>query len=186
MAYRRGVLAVQVLLWGDGHPAVRAGRIATIQSVGSSGGLKVGADFLHTWFPGSEIWVSDPTWDNHKAVFDGAGLKVHTYPYYDPATGGLKFDAMLATLQGLVGRPIDRESWLRDVTGLHVPLLVVHDRKDRVTSFAGSSSLVEHWPGARLMATEGLGHARILSEPSVIDAIVRFVGEPAGTAQQAA
>jgi len=88
--------------------------------------------------------------------------------------------AMLATLQGLVGRPIDRASWLRDVARLRVPLLVVHDRKDRVTSFDGSSALVQHWPGAQLLATEGLGHARILSEPSVIDAILRFVALPIG------
>jgi pimeloyl-ACP methyl ester carboxylesterase len=94
--------------------------------------------------------------------------------------------AMLATLQGLVGRPIDRASWLRDVTRLHVPLLVVHDRNDRITSFQGSNALVQHWPGAQLMATEGLGHGRILSEPSVIDAIVRFVVSPSGDAAQRA
>ncbi len=92
---------VQSLLFGADHEAVRAGRIATIQSVGSSGGLKVGADFIARWFPGSEVWVSDPTWDNHRAMFEGAGLKVHTYPYYDAASGGLKFDAMLAALRTL-------------------------------------------------------------------------------------
>ncbi len=94
------------LLWGEGHPAIAAGRIATMQSVGSSGGLKVGADFLKTWVPGSGIWVSDPTWDNHKAVFEGAGLSVHTYPYYDAATGGLRFDAMRETLAGLPARSV--------------------------------------------------------------------------------
>ncbi len=98
--------AVQALLFGAGHEAVRAGRIATIQSVGSSGGLKVGADFIARWFPGSEVWVSDPTWDNHRAMFEGAGLKVHTYPYYDAATGGLKFDAMLAALRTLPPKSI--------------------------------------------------------------------------------
>jgi aromatic-amino-acid transaminase len=89
------------LLWGEGHPAIAAGRIATMQSVGSSGGLKVGADFIKTWFPTSGIWVSDPTWDNHKAVFEGAGLTVKTYPYYDSATGGLRFDAMRDALAAL-------------------------------------------------------------------------------------
>jgi len=92
---------VPPLLWGDGHPAIAAGRIATMQSVGSSGGLKVGADFIKTWFPGSAVYLSDPTWDNHKAVFEGAGLAVHTYPYYDAATGGLRFDAMCDTLATL-------------------------------------------------------------------------------------
>lgn len=98
--------AVQALLWGASHPAVTGGRIATIQSVGSSGGLKVGADFIHTWFPGSAICVSEPTWDNHKAVFDGAGLSVQTYPYYDPATGGLRFDAMCDALRALPERTV--------------------------------------------------------------------------------
>jgi aromatic-amino-acid transaminase len=92
---------VQELLFGAGHEAVASGRIATLQTVGSSGGLKVGADFLKRWFPGSAVWVSDPTWDNHRAMFEGAGLAVHTYPYYDAATGGLRFDAMLEVLAAL-------------------------------------------------------------------------------------
>ena len=98
--------AVQQLLFGAEHEAISAGRIATIQSVGSSGGLKVGADFIATHFEGSQVWVSDPTWDNHRSMFEGAGLTVNTYPYYDPATGGLKFDAMVATLCGLPVRSI--------------------------------------------------------------------------------
>ncbi len=92
---------VQHLLFGADHEAVRSGRIATIQTLGGSGGLKVGGDFLKKYFPGSAVWVSDPTWDNHRAMFEGAGFAVHTYPYYDPATGGLRFDAMLETLRGL-------------------------------------------------------------------------------------
>jgi aromatic-amino-acid transaminase len=97
---------VPALLWGEGHPALAAGRIATMQSVGSSGGLKVGADFIKTWFPASGIWVSDPTWDNHKAVFEGAGLTVGTYPYYDAATGGLRFEAMCDALSTLPARSV--------------------------------------------------------------------------------
>ena len=93
--------AVQQLLFGAEHEAVTSGRIATIQSVGSSGGLKVGADFIARHFPGSGVWVSDPTWDNHRSMFEGAGLAVNTYPYYDAETGGLKFEAMLATLRCL-------------------------------------------------------------------------------------
>ena len=93
--------AVQQLLFGAGHEAVNSNRVATIQSVGSSGGLKVGADFMARFFPGSQVWVSDPTWDNHRSMFEGAGLTVNTYPYYDTATGGLKFEEMLSTLRGL-------------------------------------------------------------------------------------
>ena len=98
--------AVQHLLFGDEHEAVRSGRVATLQTVGSSGGLRVGADFIKRWLPGSALWVSDPTWDNHRAMFEGAGITVHTYPYYDPATGGLQFDAMLATLRTLPPRSV--------------------------------------------------------------------------------
>ncbi|MDE2397350.1 MAG: aspartate/tyrosine/aromatic aminotransferase, partial [Burkholderiales bacterium] len=93
--------AVQGLLFGAGSSTLASGRVATLQTVGSSGGLRVGADFLRRWLPASEVWVSDPTWDNHRAMFEGAGLKVHTYPYYDPATGGLRFDAMVETLSSL-------------------------------------------------------------------------------------
>jgi aromatic-amino-acid transaminase len=93
--------AVQQLLFGAGHEAVAAGRIATLQTVGSSGGLRVGADFLKRWFPHTQVWVSDPTWDNHRAMFEGAGLTVNTYPYYDAASGGLRFDAMCDTLATL-------------------------------------------------------------------------------------
>jgi aromatic-amino-acid transaminase len=88
--------AVQALLFGTGHPSL--GRIATLQTVGSSGGLKVGADFIRRWLPQAAVWVSDPTWDNHRAMFEGAGIAVHTYPYYDASTGGLKFDAMREAL----------------------------------------------------------------------------------------
>jgi len=98
--------AVQELLFGAGHPVLAGGRVATLQTVGSSGGLKVGADFLRRWFPDSAVWVSDPTWDNHRAMFEGAGVTVHTYPYYDPATGGLRFEAMRETLRALPARSV--------------------------------------------------------------------------------
>ena len=96
--------AAQPLLFGADHEALAAGRVATIQSVGSSGGLKVGADFIARWLPGSAVWVSDPSWENHRSMFEGAGLAVHTYPYYDPATGGLAFEAMCAALRDLPKR----------------------------------------------------------------------------------
>lgn len=82
---------------------------------------------------------------------------------------------MLATIRGILGRPIDAESWLADVESLRTKALFVHDREDKVTSFAGSERLVAHWPDAELIPTEGLGHARILRDASVLDAIVRFV-----------
>ena len=98
--------AVQQLLFGAEHPALAAGRVVTLQTVGSSGGLRVGADFIRRWLPQSAVWVSDPTWDNHRAMFEGAGITVNTYPYYDPASGGLRFDAMRATLATLPARSV--------------------------------------------------------------------------------
>ncbi|WP_127998434.1 amino acid aminotransferase [Piscinibacter defluvii] len=98
--------AVQGLLFGPAHEAVTSGRIATLQAVGSSGGLKVGADFIKRWFPDSGVWVSDPTWDNHRSMFEGAGIAVQAYPYYDAATGGVRFADMLATLRTLPARSI--------------------------------------------------------------------------------
>ncbi|MBB4843473.1 aromatic-amino-acid transaminase [Paucibacter oligotrophus] len=96
--------AVQGLLFGEASP-VRE-RTVTIQSVGSSGGLKVGADFIKRYFPDSAIYVSDPTWDNHRAVFEGSGIEVKTYPYYDPATGGVRFADMLAAIDALPPRSV--------------------------------------------------------------------------------
>ncbi|MEO8154501.1 MAG: amino acid aminotransferase [Rhizobacter sp.] len=93
--------AVQHLLFGADHEAVKSGRIATVQTLGGSGGLKIGGDFLKRYFPQSKVWVSDPTWDNHRAMFEGAGFAVNTYPYYDAKTGGVKFPEMLAALKAL-------------------------------------------------------------------------------------
>jgi aromatic-amino-acid transaminase len=97
---------VQALLLGRDHAALRQGRVATIQTVGSSGGLRVGADFLKAWFPSSAVWMSDPTWDNHRSMFEACGFAVHSYPYYDAATGGVAFDRMKATLEALPARSI--------------------------------------------------------------------------------
>jgi aromatic-amino-acid transaminase len=98
--------AVQALVFGADHEAVKAGRIATIQTIGGSGALKVGADFLKRYFPQSQVWVSDPTWDNHRAMFEGAGIAVHDYPYYDAQTQGLRFEDMLNHLRQLPSHAI--------------------------------------------------------------------------------
>ena len=98
--------AIQTLLFGKNHPALNAGRIATIQTLGGSGALKVGADFLKRYFPDSDVWVSDPTWENHIAIFAGAGFNVHTYPYFATATRGVDFSGMLNTLKQLPPRSI--------------------------------------------------------------------------------
>ncbi|CAJ95872.1 Aspartate/aromatic aminotransferase [Cupriavidus necator] len=96
VAYRN---AVQALVFGENSPARAAGRIATLQTLGGSGALRVGADFLKRYYPQAQVWISDPSWENHRVVFERAGFTVNTYPYYDDATGGLKFDAMMDALR---------------------------------------------------------------------------------------
>jgi aromatic-amino-acid transaminase len=101
--YREGV---QSLLFGSDHPAALGNRIATVQSIGGSGALKVGADFLKRYFPRSQVWVSDPTWQNHHAIFAGAGFEVNTYPYFDATTGTVNFEAMIEALEALPAHSI--------------------------------------------------------------------------------
>ena len=128
---------VQKLLFGAGHDALAAGRVATIQSVGSSGGLKVGADFIARWLPGSEVWVSDPSWENHRSMFEGAGLAVRSYPYYDSSTGALAFDAMCEALRRIPAKSVVLlHACCHNPTGVDltraqwdalIPLLAEHD-----------------------------------------------------------
>ncbi len=92
--------AVQGLVFGADSDAVKGARVATIQALGGTGGLKVGADFLKRLNPAAKVLISDPSWENHRALFSNAGFAVETYPYYDATTRGIRFDAMLAALQG--------------------------------------------------------------------------------------
>ncbi|MFZ2989661.1 amino acid aminotransferase [Ideonella sp.] len=90
--------AVQGLVFGEGSALVAAGRVATVQALGGTGGLKVGADFLKRLNPGAKVLISDPSWENHRALFTNAGFTVEAYPYYDADKLGVNFDAMLACL----------------------------------------------------------------------------------------
>ncbi|HHA1406585.1 aromatic amino acid transaminase [Enterobacter ludwigii] len=94
------------LLFGADHAVLTQKRVATIQTLGGSGALKVGADFLKKYFPDSGVWVSDPTWENHVAIFEGAGFTVQTYPWFDSETNGVRFDALLEKLNTLPERSI--------------------------------------------------------------------------------
>ncbi|WP_353173374.1 amino acid aminotransferase [Acinetobacter rudis] len=91
--------ATQKLIFGEESPARQAGRVVTVQTLGGSGALKVGADLLKKYFPNSDVWVSQPTWENHIAIFNGAGIQSHFYPYYDAASNGVDFTAMLEALK---------------------------------------------------------------------------------------
>ncbi|MEQ1682584.1 MAG: amino acid aminotransferase [Burkholderiaceae bacterium] len=92
--------AVQGLVFGADSEAVKAGRIATVQALGGTGGLKIGADLLKRLNPGAKVLISDPSWENHRALFESAGFPVESYAYYDAARRGVDFDAMLAALNG--------------------------------------------------------------------------------------
>ncbi|HDG1689237.1 TPA: aromatic amino acid transaminase [Kluyvera georgiana] len=97
---------VAPLLFGADHPVLQQQRVATIQTLGGSGALKVGADFLKRYFPDSGVWVSDPTWENHIAIFEGAGFTVDTYPWFDSETNGVRYAALLEKLNTLPARSI--------------------------------------------------------------------------------
>ncbi|HYF57466.1 MAG TPA: amino acid aminotransferase [Burkholderiaceae bacterium] len=99
-------LAVQTLLFGADSPLVTGRRVATVQALGGTGALKVGADLLRRFVPEAKVWISDPSWENHRALFEGAGFAVETYPYYDASTHGVRFDEMLATLRSLPAKSI--------------------------------------------------------------------------------
>ncbi|WP_374426211.1 amino acid aminotransferase [Ideonella dechloratans] len=90
--------AVQNLVFGEGSEVLTAGRVATVQALGGTGGLKVGADFLKKLNPAAKVLVSNPSWENHRALFINAGFEVDSYPYYDAAKKGVDFDGMLACL----------------------------------------------------------------------------------------
>ena len=90
--------AVQGLVFGADSELVRDGRVATVQALGGTGGLKVGADFLRRLDPRAKVLISDPSWENHRALFTNAGFEVGSYPYYDAARHGIDFAAMLGAL----------------------------------------------------------------------------------------
>jgi aromatic-amino-acid transaminase len=93
--------AVQGELFGANSDTIRAGRAVTVQALGGTGGLKLGADLLRRSDPDAQVWISDPSWENHRALFEYAGFTVNNYPYYDESTHGVNFDAMMAALQKL-------------------------------------------------------------------------------------
>ncbi|WP_180127189.1 amino acid aminotransferase [Rhodoferax sp. BLA1] len=90
--------AVKSLVFGTDSEPVKSGRVATIQALGGTGGLKIGADFLKKLNPTAKVLISDPSWENHRALFTNAGFTVESYRYYDATTRGLNFAGMLADL----------------------------------------------------------------------------------------
>jgi len=91
---------VQALVFGADSPVIAEGRAITIQALGGTGGLKIGADFIKRFSPDSEVWISNPSWENHRALFEAAGFTVKTYPYYDAASHGVDYSGFLQALEG--------------------------------------------------------------------------------------
>ena len=131
--------AVKNLVFGAESEAVKTGRVATIQALGGTGGLKVGADFLKRMNPGATVLISDPSWENHRALFTQAGFAVDTYPYYSAEKRGIDFDGMLGALnaaaEGTIvvlhacchnptGYDISQEQWDQVVAALKARKLV--------------------------------------------------------------
>jgi aromatic-amino-acid transaminase len=98
--------AVQALLFGNDSPVLTSGRVVTIDALGGTGGLRVGAEYLRRLCPDSRVAISDPTWENHRGVFESAGFTVQSYTYYDPHSHGLDFGGMVQSLKGMPERTI--------------------------------------------------------------------------------
>ncbi len=151
--------AAQALVFGADSAAVKAGRIATVQAVGGTGGLKVGADFLKRMgregaasspVADAKVLISDPSWENHRALFEGAGFAVEQYPYYDAAARGIDFDGMLAALdQAVAGTIIVLHACCHNPTGYDITL----DQWERVIATVKSRRLVPFLD----MAYQGFG-----------------------------
>ena len=113
--------AVQGLVFGADSEVVKGGRVATVQAVGGTGGLKIGADFLKRLNPAAQVLISDPSWENHRALFTNAGFAVDTYPYYDAERRGVAFDAMLAALgQAAAGTIVVLHACCHNPTGYDI------------------------------------------------------------------
>ncbi len=93
--------AVQELVFGADSPVIQEKRAITVQALGGTGALKIGADFLKRFSPNSEVFISDPSWENHRALFESAGFVVNNYSYYDAATHGVNFDGMIASIKAM-------------------------------------------------------------------------------------
>jgi aromatic-amino-acid transaminase len=93
--------AVQELVFGADSAIIQEKRAVTVQALGGTGALKIGADFLKRFSPNSQVFISDPSWENHRALFESAGFVVNNYTYYDPVTHGVNFDGMLASLKAM-------------------------------------------------------------------------------------
>jgi aromatic-amino-acid transaminase len=156
--------AVKSLVFGADSEPVKSGRIATAQGIGGTGGLKIGADFLKKLSPNAKVLISDPSWENHRALFTQAGFEVESYPYYDAARRGVNFNGMLAALNAApAGTIVVLHACCHNPTGYDITAA----QWDQVIATVQSKQLTPFLD----MAYQGFGHG-IAEDGAVIGKFV--------------
>jgi len=156
--------AVKGLVFGADSEPVKSGRVATVQGIGGTGGLKIGADFLKKLNPAAKVLIADPSWENHRALFTNAGFTVGSYRYYDDQTRGLNFDGMLADLNAAApGTVVVLHACCHNPTGYDI----TPAQWDQVIAVVKAKNLVPFLD----MAYQGFGHG-IAEDGAVIGKFV--------------
>jgi aromatic-amino-acid transaminase len=156
--------AVKGLVFGADSEAVTSGRVATVQGIGGTGGLKIGADFLKRLSPNATVLISDPSWENHRALFTNAGFKVDTYAYYDAEKRGVNFEGMLASLNAAAaGTIVVLHACCHNPTGYDITAA----QWDQVVAVVKAKNLTAFLD----MAYQGFGHG-IAEDGAVIQKFV--------------
>jgi len=156
--------AVKNLVFGAESEPVKSGRVATVQALGGTGGLKIGADFLRKVNPAAKVLISDPSWENHRALFSQAGFTVEAYPYYNAAKKGIDFDGMLTALdQAAEGTVVVLHACCHNPTGYDITA----EQWDQVIAKVKQKKLVPFLD----MAYQGFG-AGIAEDGAVIGKFV--------------
>ncbi|WP_284337595.1 amino acid aminotransferase [Comamonas sp. NoAH] len=160
-AYDNGVKA---LVFGADSDVVKSGRVSTVQAIGGTGGLKIGADFLKKINPNAKVLISNPSWENHRAIFQNAGFEVGTYAYYDAATRSIDFNGMLADLNAAAaGTIVVLHACCHNPTGYDITAA----QWDQVIEVVKAKGLVAFLD----MAYQGFGHG-IAEDGAVIGKFV--------------
>ena len=156
--------AVKGLVFGADSDVVTSGRVSTVQAIGGTGGLKIGADFLKKISPNAKVLISNPSWENHKAIFTNAGFEVGTYAYYDAATRSIDFAGMLADLNAAAaGTIVVLHACCHNPTGYDITAA----QWDEVIAVVKAKGLVAFLD----MAYQGFGHG-IAEDGAVIGKFV--------------
>jgi aromatic-amino-acid transaminase len=156
--------AVKGLVFGADSEPVKSNRVATVQGIGGTGGLKIGADFLKRLNPNAKVLISDPSWENHRALFTNAGFTVENYAYYDANKRGVNFEAMLASLHAAAPATIVvLHACCHNPTGYDITA----DQWDQVIAVVKAKSLTAFLD----MAYQGFGHG-IAQDGAVIGKFV--------------